>query len=294
LQDQGQFYRAMAVLVAASPCALAIATPSAVLAGVARAARSGVLIKGGAYLESLGQITAIAFDKTGTLTEGKPQLTDVLAITGVTADELLALALTVEKQSDHPLATAIVTGATQRMTAGYAVPEASAVSAIVGYGVSATVAGSDVLIGKPALFTRSVAGGAGPRLPVEVEQAVASLFAGGRSVMVVKSGDRFLGVLGVMDTPRESARLVIAALYKLGVEQTIMLTGDNQRSADAVAKQVGIRIARGDLLPEDKVAAITELAQSSTLVAMVGDGVNDAPAIARASLRTIHPALQRQ
>jgi Cd2+/Zn2+-exporting ATPase len=271
------FYRAMAVLVAASPCALAIATPSAVLSGVARAARAGVLVKGGAHLESLGLVRAIAFDKTGTLTEGKPRLTEVITLDGIEEEELLAVSVAVEKQSDHPLANAIVEGASARRP-GLTILEASEVHAVIGYGVRATLGGAQVEIGKPGLFTRDGA------LPQSVSDAVGELQRDGRTVMVVRCGVRFLGVLGVMDTPRESARAVVAELHTLGIEQTIMLTGDNQQVADSVAKHVGIRVARGDLLPEQKVAAIAELASSKSRVAMVGDGVNDAPAMATATV----------
>lgn len=271
------FYRAMAVLVAASPCALAIATPSAVLSGVARAARSGVLVKGGAHLESLGLVRAIAFDKTGTLTEGKPKLTDVSVMLGVDELDLLRVSVAVEKRSDHPLASAIVDGGVPRLQ-GVTVPDAKNVEAVIGYGVRGEVGGQPVSIGKPGLFTREGA------LPPDVAAAVEKLQVEGRTVMVVRRGTTFLGVLGVMDTPRESAREVIARLHELGIEQTIMLTGDNQRVADAVAKQVGIRVARGDLLPEQKVEAISELARSKSRVAMVGDGVNDAPAMANATV----------
>lgn len=272
------FYRAMAVLVAASPCALAIATPSAVLAGVARAARGGVLVKGGAHLESLGLVKAVAFDKTGTLTEGKPKLTDVVTTQGSQEEELLQVALAVEKQSDHPLASAIVSGMAARLPQSSRGLEAKDVEAIIGFGIRASVDGRTVLIGKPGLFTREGV------LPGEILAVVDRLQADGRTVMVVKAGENFLGVLGVMDTPRESARAVVSELHALGIEQTIMLTGDNQRVADAVAKYVGISEARGDLLPEQKVAAIAELAQSRSLVAMVGDGVNDAPAMANATV----------
>jgi Cd2+/Zn2+-exporting ATPase len=168
------FYRAMAVLVAASPCALAIATPSAVLSGVARAARAGVLVKGGAHLESLGLVRAIAFDKTGTLTEGKPRLTDVITLDGADEDELLAVAVAVERQSDHPLASAIVEGVGARRP-GLATLEASAVEAVVGYGVRATVGGAEVAIGKPGLFTRDGA------LPQSVSDVVGNLQSEGRS-----------------------------------------------------------------------------------------------------------------
>lgn len=272
------FYRAMAVLVAASPCALAIATPSAVLAGVARAARGGVLVKGGAHLETLGVIGAIAFDKTGTLTEGRPRLTDVVVAQGVEETELLQITLAVEKQSDHPLATAIVAGATSRLGASTLAVTATQVEGIVGFGVRATVDGKLVAIGKPALFTKY-----GP-LPTDIATAVASLQASGRTLMVVRSGDRFLGVIGVMDTPRSNARGVVAELHRLGVTKTIMLSGDNQRVAEIVAKDVGIQEVRGDLLPEDKVKVISELARASGGVAMVGDGVNDAPAMAKATV----------
>lgn len=270
-------YRAMAVLVAASPCALAIATPSAVLSGVARAARGGVLVKGGVHLESLGFVRAIAFDKTGTLTEGRPKLTDIMVVDGVSVDELLSVSTAVERKSDHPLAGAIVEGARQRQPDLF-VPDASSVEAIIGHGVRATVDGRAVTIGKPGLFLRDGV------LPPEVASAVSELQGNGRTVMVVRSADRFLGVLGVMDAPRESASEVVAELHRLGIEQTIMLTGDNQLAADAVARCVGIRVARGDLLPEEKVAAIVELARSSSRVAMVGDGVNDAPAMASATV----------
>jgi Cd2+/Zn2+-exporting ATPase len=288
------FYRAMAVLVAASPCALAIATPSAVLSGVARAARGGVLVKGGAHLESLGRVRAIAFDKTGTLTEGRPKLTDVVSTQGGgnadagaahqshhvrTAEaELLRVALAVERQSDHPLAGAVVAGALARLPASTTTVDAENVEAITGFGVRALVNGQPVLIGKPGLFAREGA------LPEDVASAAGTLQAEGRTVMVVKAGERFLGVLGVMDTPRESARGVVADLHRLGIEETIMLTGDNQEAADAVAKQVGIQTAKGDLLPEQKVAAVVGLAKSSRGVAMVGDGVNDAPAMANATV----------
>ena len=272
------FYRAMAVLVAASPCALAIATPSAVLAGVARAARGGVLVKGGAHLESLGLVKAIAFDKTGTLTEGKPKLTDVMAMQGVPERELLDVALAVEKHSDHPLASAIVSGVTERSAGNASTLEAEGVEAIIGFGVKGRVNGEAVLLGKPGLFTREAP------LPIEVAAASDQLQQSGRTVMIVKAGDRFLGVLGVMDTPREAAREVVAELHRLGVRKTIMLTGDNQGVGNEIAQRIGISEVRGDLLPEQKVTAIAELARSSARVAMVGDGVNDAPAMANATV----------
>ena len=271
------FYRAMAVLVAASPCALAIATPSAVLAAVARASRSGVLIKGGAHLEALGQVRAIAFDKTGTLTEGRPKLTDAIPLGATTEAELLTTAAAVERQSDHPIAQAIVEAATEDHTVASA-PEVTDVEAIVGFGVKAKVDGRLVVIGKPGLFTQDA------ELPEPVRAAAENLYATGRTVMLVRAGEDFLGALGVMDAPRREAPAVIESLRTLGIEKTVMLTGDHQRVANAVARQVGLQVAHGDLLPEQKVEAIEELRRTSSHVAMVGDGVNDAPAMAKATV----------
>ena len=272
------FYRAMAVLVAASPCALAIATPSAVLSGVARAARGGVLVKGGAHLESLGVVTVMAFDKTGTLTEGRPRLTDVLPAEGANSAELLRISVAVERRSDHPLAAAIVDGGTARLPPGATTPDVGDVQAIVGLGIRARVGDEDVLVGSARLVERAI------DLPAAVKADVAQLESQGRTTMVVLAGIRVLGVLGVMDTPRATAREVIDKLRRMGVERTIMLTGDNQAVADAVATQVGIQEAHGGLLPEDKVDLVARIARSGAAVAMVGDGVNDAPAMASATV----------
>ena len=272
------FYRAMAVLVAASPCALAISTPSAVLSGIARAARGGVLIKGGGPLENLGRLGAIAFDKTGTLTEGKPRLTDVVCCDGVDEDELLRVAAAVEKLSDHPLAAAVVQGAKERLKSDVT-PEAQDVQSITGRGVKATVDGQPVYIGKDSLFVEVE----GPPLPVALRESVEKLKASGRTTMIVRRGDTYLGVLGMMDTPREAARSVVTRLKELGIKRMIMLSGDNQQVASAIAKDVGIDEALGDLMPDDKVATIKRLSAEGG-VAMVGDGVNDAPAMANATV----------
>lgn len=274
------FYRAMAVLVAASPCALAISVPSAVLSGVARAARGGVLVKGGGPLENLGSLTSIAFDKTGTLTEGKPKLTDVVPAEGVTEQELLAVALAVEQSSDHPLASAVVVGAKERLGPAAAVAPASEVTSITGKGIQAMVGGEQVLIGKPSLFSEAP----GAIVPADVTEANSRLVSTGRTTMLVKQGARFLGVIGVMDTPRPVARQVMGQLRALGIERLIMISGDNQQVADAVAKAVNLTEAQGNLMPEQKVEAIKALAAKHGKVAMVGDGVNDAPAMANATV----------
>lgn len=272
------FYRAMAVLVAASPCALAIATPSAVLSGVARAARGGVLIKGGGPLENLGTLTAIAFDKTGTLTEGRPRITDVVPSAGITEVELLSVAVAVESLSDHPLAAAVAAGGRERL-AGVTLPTASALRSIIGRGVEAMIEGEPVQIGSPKLFSSIE----GSPLPDKVQAEAERLENQGRTTMVVRKGSRYLGVIGLMDTPRDAATSTLRRLRELGILRMIMISGDNQRVADAVAKQVGLDEAWGGLMPEDKVEAIKKL-KAQAKVAMVGDGVNDAPAMANATV----------
>ena len=272
------FYRAMAVLVAASPCALAIATPSAVLSGVARAARGGVLVKGGAPLENLGQLTAIAFDKTGTLTEGKPKLVDVVTAEGVEDKDLLRVAIGVEMLSDHPLAAAVVRDGRERLGDTPAA-EATNLRSITGRGVVADVDGATTYIGKDDLFAEID----GPPIPGTLRAQIEGLEVNGRTTMVVRQGDRYLGVMGLMDTPREAAPAVIEALHKIGIRRMIMISGDNQKVAGAVARAIGLDEARGDLMPDDKVETIKSL-RAEAKVAMVGDGVNDAPAMAHATV----------
>jgi len=273
------FYRAMAVLVAASPCALAISTPSAVLSGIARAARGGVLVKGGGPLENLGKLGAIAFDKTGTLTEGKPRVTDVLPASGVEKHDLLVVAVAVEALSDHPLAAAVVRDGQAQIGAGVMVPEAADLRSITGRGLTARIGEEVVFVGKAALFAEID----GPAITTEVLALVAGLEAHGRTTMVVRRGDRYLGAIGLMDTPRDAAAGVVQRLRTLGISRMVMMSGDNRRVAEAVAQQVGLDEAWGDLMPEDKVAAVQRL-RTEQDVAMVGDGVNDAPAMAHATV----------
>ncbi len=272
------FYRAMAVLVAASPCALAISTPSAVLSGVARAAKQGVLIKGGRPLEDLGMVTAMAFDKTGTLTEGKPVLNAVVPIAGASREELLETAIAVEALSDHPLAAAIVKDGSA-LLGHHEIAPATDFKAVTGKGLEARVNGHLIRVGNDELF-RSTAGG----LPEDILQQVQRLQREGNTTMVVQKEERFLGVLGVMDLPRAEAAEVISALTATGIRKMVMLTGDNQRVADAVAGKIGITDARGDLLPEEKLDAIKQLRLEENALAMVGDGVNDAPAMANSTV----------
>ena len=271
------FYRAMSVLVAASPCALAISTPSAILSGVARAARGGVLIKGGKPLEELGSLTAIAFDKTGTLTEGKPKLTGIYPFSGVSEEQLLEVVIAVEKLSDHPLAAAIVRGGTEKLQRD--IPPAKNIQALTGRGISAEYESSTVFIGNKELFTNNK-----NALPNDVKSKAEELEKQGHTTMIVQQDNRFTGIITVMDVARQDAKDTLAQLSKTGIRKMIMLTGDNQHVADAIAKEIGLTEAWGNLMPEQKVEAIDKLIASEKKVAMVGDGVNDAPAMAKSTV----------
>lgn len=273
------FYRAMAVLIAASPCALAISTPSAVLAGVARAARQGVLIKGGRPLEDLGNLTAVAFDKTGTLTEGKPHLTHAIPYENAKREDLLMVAGAVEALSDHPLAKAIVDGAKKEL-GDLALPVAEQLEALTARGVKARIANEAVHIGNRRLLEEIT----GAPVPAALDQQMKGLEDGGHTAMIIHRGDHYLGIIAVMDTARPEAKATLAALKKIGIHRMIMLTGDNQQVAEAVAAEIGITDPLGGLLPEDKVAAIERLKAEVGKVAMVGDGVNDAPAMAKSTV----------
>jgi Zn2+/Cd2+-exporting ATPase len=270
------FYRAMALLVAASPCALALGTPATVLAGIAQAARRGVLFKGGAYLEHLGSVRALALDKTGTLTFGQPEVTDLVAARGVADDELLRVAAAVERRSQHPLARAVVRRAE---AAGLALPTAGELQSFTSRGVRSSLDGEPVEIGNLRLWSD---GHAGP--PADLREAMARLERAGRSVMAVRRGERWLGVIGVADRPRTEVREMVSRLRELGIGPIVMLTGDNRGVGEAVGHDVGVDAVHADLMPEDKLVLIRELRARHGEVAMVGDGVNDAPALAHASV----------
>ena len=274
------FYRAMTVLVAASPCALAISTPSAVLSGVARAAKGGVLIKGGRPLEDLGVLTALAFDKTGTLTEGKPNLTEVIALDNVDENELLRIAVAVEALSDHPLAKAIVRDGKKRIGDERLLSEAQNLESVLGKGVKALLWSDDIYIGNLELHDNID----NQKPSAAIREQVEALEERGNTTMIVRRNNAYIGILALMDTPRKEAQSTLQKLKKVGIKRMIMLTGDNQKVADAVAQEIGITDAWGGLLPEQKVDAIKELKETESKVAMVGDGVNDAPAMAHSTV----------
>jgi Zn2+/Cd2+-exporting ATPase len=272
---QESFLRAMTLLVAASPCALALGTPAAVLAGVAQAARNGVLVKGGAHLENLGRLKAIAFDKTGTLTHGRPEVTDVIVYEG-DVSQILRLAAALESRSAHPLAQAVVRAAQFR---GLSLLEVGEVESITGRGLHATIDNQSVLIGSPALMDDSGVG-----ISESQHNQLEQLQDNGKTTILVALDSKLTGVLALADTLRLDAVGSIARLAQIGVDKTILLTGDNARVAAAIAQQAGVSDFRAGLMPEDKAEAMRSLAQTLGEVAMVGDGVNDAPALANASI----------
>mgnify|MGYP003624498362 FL=1 len=271
-------YRAISVLVAASPCALAISTPSAVLSGISRAAKGGVLIKGGRPLEDLGSLTTIAFDKTGTLTEGKPKLTNAIPLNGFDENEFLNLVLDVESLSNHPLAKAI----SKDIKSKYKIEaknKASNIKAIQGKGLKATYNKEVVFVGNAKLMIdQNIA------INEVISTQMNELLQNGHTAMLVAFKNELIGLLSVMDTPRETAITTLKRLKEMGIEKMIMLTGDHQNVGDSIAKQIGLTEAKGNLLPEDKVTAIQELKEKYTKIAMVGDGVNDAPAMANSTV----------
>ena len=269
------FYRALVLLVIACPCALVISTPVSVVAGLAGAAHNGVLVKGGMYLELPARIKALAFDKTGTLTEGRPSVVQVVPLGSRTERELLSVAGALESQSDHPLARAILTHA-QDQGVPIATPQDFRI--VQGKGAEATVDSEKVWLGSHVFLEEK-----GLETP-EVHAQLESLSQEGRSVVAVGSDRELFGFIALADAMRPETPSVIRSLYQVGVSELVMLTGDNLGTAQAVARQAGVKDLRAELLPEDKVKAIDELVARHGQVAMVGDGVNDAPAMARATL----------
>ena len=271
-------YRAFVVLVAACPCALVISTPVTFVSAIARAGREGVLVKGGAYLEMAARLDAIAFDKTGTLTQGRPVVTDiVLAATAAAADELelLTFAASLETHSNHPLATAVMQRAAQD---GATVRDVIGLEEMPGRGVAGVIDGRRCELVSPG-FAEEIA-----RVSAELSDDIARLETQGRTVLVLVQDGLATGFIGVADPVRDEGRDAIAALRAAGVAHTVMLTGDNERTAASVAESVGIGSYLARLLPEAKVDSVLRLKERYGTVAMVGDGVNDAPALAAADL----------
>ncbi len=271
-------YQGLSVLVVGCPCALVVSTPVSVVTAIGNAAKHGVLIKGGIHLEEAGHLKVIAFDKTGTLTKGVPAVTDIITFSG-NENELLMLTAALEKGSQHPLASAI----TKKAEAGglhYNEVSVEDFQSITGKGIKATIQNEMYYVGSPNLFEEI--------LPNHIDQTISvqisKLQTQGKTVMILGTAYEILGLIAVADQVRTTSKEVIGKLHQLGIEKTVMLTGDNQRTAEAIGQEVGVTDIRADLLPEDKLNFIKELREQYSSVAMVGDGVNDAPALAASTV----------
>jgi Cu+-exporting ATPase len=264
----------VSVVVISCPCALGVATPAAILVGTSKGAQSGILIKGGEYLELAGKVDVVVFDKTGTLTRGRPSVTDMLPSGSVGSEELLHLAASAEKGSEHPLGEAVVEEAVRR---GIELSDPGDFEAIPGKGVRASVDGKVVLLGN-----RRLMGENGVDLSA-VDGRLATIEEQGKTAMIVAADGRVAGVVGVADTLKPSAKPAVDALKRLGV-QVVMLTGDSPRTASAIARDLGVTNFVAGLLPQEKEEAVELLQREGRVVAMVGDGINDAPALAGADV----------
>ena len=272
---EANFYRALVLLVIACPCALVISTPVSIVASLAAAARAGVLIKGGAFIELPARLKAVAMDKTGTITRGEPEVVRVVPLNEHSEDDLLARAAALESRSTHPLAQAVLRYAKER---GVALMPAENVRAFKGRGLVGTFNGEEFWLGSQRYLAER-----GQNTPT-ISRAAEDLEASGRSVIIIGNKRHVCGLIAVADKVRPEALSAVQALHKQGVAHVVMLTGDNRATAKAIGQEVGIDEIHAELLPEQKVQKIEELVERFGTVAMVGDGVNDAPAMARASL----------
>jgi Cd2+/Zn2+-exporting ATPase len=272
---QTWLYRALVLLVVSCPCALVISTPVSIVAALAGAARKGVLIKGGAHLERISRVRCIAFDKTGTLTRGKPEVVDVVALNGGRPSAVISLAASVEQRSTHPIAQAIVDHA---ITENISSSTAAEVTSLSGRGTEGSVDGRRVLLGSHRLFEERQL--CSPAL----HDRVGTVNASGRTAVLVAYDEQPIGIIAVADRSRDTGKAAIEMLRRQGVHSIVMLTGDSAATAQAIGRELGVDEVRAELLPEDKVTAIRELREKHGTVAMVGDGVNDAPALALADV----------
>ncbi len=272
-------YQGLAVLVVGCPCALVISTPVSIVTAIGNAARNGVLIKGGIHLEEMGAIKAIAFDKTGTLTKGIPAVTDYLPKPNIDSNELLNIIAALENGSQHPLASAIMKKAEDEQLLYHSVTIED-FSSITGKGVKGIYKGVTYYVGSPKLFDEILAKG----IPYELNTQISDLQNQGKTVMVAGTANEVLGLIAVADELRQNSKGVIEKLHSLGIQKTIMLTGDNYGTAKAIGKQAGVSDIKAELLPQDKLTFIKELRGKYEHVAMVGDGVNDAPALAASTV----------
>jgi Cu+-exporting ATPase len=264
----------ISVLVIACPCAVGLATPTAIMVGTGKGAQNGILIKSAEALEKACRVKTMVFDKTGTLTRGKPEVTDVVALNGFSHEEALGLAAVAERGSEHPVGQAIVDAAAKN---GVELTDPQSFQALGGRGILARVKGREVLLGNRTLMNENAVEASSH------EGKIQELEGSGKTVMIMSVDRMMAGLIAVADTPREDASEAINQLHSMGIE-TVILSGDNRRTAEAIARQVGVAKVVAEVLPEDKVKAIRELQQDGRLVAMVGDGINDAPALAQADV----------
>lgn len=268
-------YRGLAVLVVGCPCALVISTPVSIVTAIGNAARKGVLIKGGIHLEETGRLKVIAFDKTGTLTEGRPEVTNIVSLSDMDENNVLAIASAIEKFSQHPLASAILRQAEKARVEKHT---ANDFQSITGKGAKATINDLTYFIGSPTLFKEMMP------VPEEIHGQINDLQLQGKTVMLVGKEKEIKGYIAVADRVRKSGLDVIKKLKNLGIVKTIMLTGDNQATGKAIGNQLGLNEVKAELMPQDKLEAIKSLREQHGKVAMVGDGINDAPALATATV----------
>jgi Cd2+/Zn2+-exporting ATPase len=264
--------------VIACPCALVISTPVSIVSALTNAARRGILIKGGVYLESLSRLRAVAFDKTGTLTEGRPRLTDIVVLDTMAEAELLRHVAALEEHSEHHLAGAVLREAALR-NLQYGDLALESFEAMPGHGVRARINGAVFQVGSPRAFT-----GRPSLMSPEARAALRRLEEEGKSTLVVARQETVLGILAARDTVRERSRAVVEGLHRIGIVETVLLSGDRSASTARAAEETAVHSHRGELLPEEKVAEVEDLKRRHGVVAMVGDGVNDAPALAAASV----------
>jgi Cu+-exporting ATPase len=263
----------ISVLVIACPCALGLATPTAIMVGTGKGAEYGVLIKSGVALETTHKIQTIVFDKTGTITEGKPKVTDVIT-NGISEDDLLQLAASAEKGSEHPLGEAIVKGAEEK---GLTIKKLDSFKAIPGHGIEVTIDNKNILAGNRKLMIER-------KISIDILEAISdNLAEEGKTPMYIAINDNIAGIIAVADTVKANSKKAIDSLHRMGIE-VAMITGDNKRTADAIAKQVGIDRILAEVLPQDKANEVKKLQAEGKKVAMVGDGINDAPALAQANI----------
>ncbi len=273
-------YQGLAVLVVGCPCALVISTPISIVSAIGNAAKKGVLIKGGVYLEEMGALKAIAFDKTGTLTKGVPVVTDFTVLNNqMNEKELLAIITALEYRSQHPLASAIMKKAEEE-NISYSDMLVEDFSSITGKGIKGIVNGMTYYIGSPKLFKELLT----TDFDKDLEQNVTTLQNQGKTAMIIGTEKEILGIIAVADEVRESSKEIIQKLHQLGIKKTIMLTGDNKGTANAIGSDVGVSDIRANLMPQDKLDYIKQLRSEYGNVAMVGDGVNDAPALAASTV----------